>query len=70
MVKSLPAVQETQVRFRGQEHPLEKGMATLSCLENPMDRGARWAAVYGVTILVSLMAQIVRNLPAMQETQV
>ena len=35
-----------------------------------MDRGARWAAVHGVTILVSLMAQIVKNLPAMQETQV
>ena len=38
--------------------------------DNPMDRGARWAAVHGVTILVSLMAQIVKNLPAMQETQV
>ena len=41
-----------------------------SFLDNPMDRGARWAAVHGVTILVSLMAQIVKNLPAMQETQV
>ena len=28
MVKSLPAVQETQVRFLGQEDPLEKEMAT------------------------------------------
>ena len=27
---------------------LEKAMATHSCLENPMDRGAWWAAVYGV----------------------
>ena len=35
-----------------------------------MDRGARWAAVHGVTILVSLMAQIVKNLSAIQETQV
>ena len=27
-VKSLPAMQETQVRSLGQEDPLEKGMAT------------------------------------------
>ena len=30
MVKNLPAVQETRVRFLGQEDPLEKGMATHS----------------------------------------
>ena len=29
-VKSLPAMQETQVRFLGWEHPLEKEMATYS----------------------------------------
>ena len=29
-VKNLPAVQETQVEFLGQEDPLEKGMATHS----------------------------------------
>ena len=28
LVKNLPAVQETQVRFLGQEDPLEKEMAT------------------------------------------
>ena len=28
MVKNLPSVQETWVRFLGQEDPLEKGMAT------------------------------------------
>ena len=28
MVKSLPAMQETQVRSLGREYPLEKGMAT------------------------------------------
>ena len=28
MAKNLPAVQETSVRFLGQEEPLEKGMAT------------------------------------------
>ena len=32
-------------------HALEKEMATLhcSCLENPRDGGAWWAAIYGVT---------------------
>ena len=28
LVNHLPAMQETQVRFLGQEDPLEKGMAT------------------------------------------
>ena len=48
-VKNLPAVQETQVRSLGWENPLEKEMAThsYSCLENPKDRGAWWAAVHG-----------------------
>ena len=32
MVKNLPAVQETRVRFLGQEDPLEKGMATHSSM--------------------------------------
>ena len=30
MVKNLPTVQETQVRYLGQEDPLEKGMTTHS----------------------------------------
>ena len=53
-VKNLPAMQETQetwVRSRDQEDPLEKGMTThssCSCLENPMDRGAWWATVHGI----------------------
>ena len=46
-------MQETQVRSLGQEDPLEKEMAThssiLSCLGNPMDRGALQATVHGVT---------------------
>ena len=29
---------------RGNDNPLQ-----YSCQENPMDRGARWATVYGVT---------------------
>ena len=42
MVKNLPAMQETQVQFLGQEDPLEKEMATHSStrLENPMNKGA------------------------------
>ena len=44
-------MQETQVRFLGQEDSLEKGMASDSSIfawENPMDRGAWWATVHGV----------------------
>ena len=32
LVKNLPAMQETQVQFLGQEDPLEKGMATHSSI--------------------------------------
>ena len=32
MVKNLPAMQETWVRFLGWEDPLEKGMATYSSI--------------------------------------
>ena len=32
ILKSLPAVQETQVRSLGQDDPLEKGMATYSSI--------------------------------------
>ena len=50
MVKNLPAMQETWVPSLDQEDPLEKGMATSPAflLENPMDRGAGQATVYGV----------------------
>ena len=49
-------MQETQVQSLRQNDPLEKGIAThstgtplqYSCLENPMDGRAWWAAVYGV----------------------
>ena len=49
-MKNLPAVQETRVQSLGWKDPLEKEMATHSstCLESLMDRGAWWAAVYGV----------------------
>ena len=32
VVENLPAMQETRVRSLGQEHPLEKGMATYSSI--------------------------------------
>ena len=32
LVKNLPAMQETLVRFLGQEDPLEKGQATYSSI--------------------------------------
>ena len=46
-----------------------------SCLGNPMDRGAWWATVHGVIkswtwLRASLIAELVKNLPAMQETWV
>ena len=51
MVKSLPAVWETQVWSLGQEDPLEKEMATHSSIlawKNPMDGGAWGNTVHGV----------------------
>ena len=47
MMKSLSAVQETQVWSLSQEDALEKDIQ-FSCLENPMDRGAWQATVHGV----------------------
>ena len=54
-----------------------------SCLKNPRDGGAWWAAVYGVaqswtqlkrlsssSSMASLVAQMVKRLPTMQETWV
>ena len=51
MVENLPAVQETQVQFLSEEHPLRRDGNPLqcSCLENFMDRGAWQATAHGVT---------------------
>ena len=52
--KNPPAMlesKEIQVRSLGQEDPLEDEMAThssISCLKNPMNRGAWWATVHEV----------------------
>ena len=51
MVKHLPAMPETRVRFLGQEDPLEKELATHSSIlawRIPMDGGPWQATVHGV----------------------
>ena len=52
MVTNLPAIQETQFLFLDWADPLAKGMATHSSIlawRIPMDRGASWATVHGIT---------------------
>ena len=51
MLKNLPAMPETRVRFLGRDDPLEKGTATYSSVHAwriPMDKGAWRAVVPGV----------------------
>ena len=50
MIKNLPVIQETQVRFLGWKDPLEKGMATHSGILAWKSQGQRtpWATVHGV----------------------
>ena len=52
LVENLSAIQETWVRSLGWEDPL--GNLPFQRLENPMDRGACWATVHGVTELDAL----------------
>ena len=52
MVKNPPTMWETWFQSLDWEDPLEKGMAThfsIITWRIPMDRGAWWAAVHGVT---------------------
>ena len=52
MVKNLPAMRETWVQSLDWKDPLEEGMAIHSSIlawRIPMDRGAWWATVHGVT---------------------
>jgi len=52
VIKNLPTVQETQVPSLSWEDPLEEETATHSSIfawKIPMDRGAWWATVHGVT---------------------
>ena len=51
-IKNPPAMQETWVQSLGWEDPLEDGMATHSSIlawRIPMDKGAWWGTVHGVT---------------------
>ena len=60
---------ETWVQSLGQEDPPEKRMSIHSSIlawRIPMDRVAWWAPLHGIA---SLAAQLVKNLPAMQETR-
>ena len=59
MVKNLPAMWEIRVQSLGWEDPLEEGMATHSSIlacRIPMDRGAWWATVHGVTKSQTLLS--------------
>ena len=52
MVKHLSMMWETRVQSLGWEDPLEEGLETHSIIlawRIPMDRGAWWAIVHGVT---------------------
>ena len=52
MGKNQPAMQETWVQSLSCKDPLEEGMATHSsnlAWRIPMDKGACWARVHGVT---------------------
>ena len=51
-LKHLPAMRETRVRSLVREDPPGEGNGNplqYSCLQNPMDGGALWATVHGVT---------------------
>ena len=51
MLKTPPAMQETQIRSLDQEDSRKEGMAIHSSIlawKNPMDRGAWWVTVHGV----------------------
>ena len=52
MVKNPPAMQESWARSLDWEDPLEEGMVNHSSIlawRIPMDRGASWATLHGVT---------------------
>ena len=51
-IRNLPTMQETRVQSLGQEDLLEEENGNplqYSCMENPMDRVAWWAAVQRIT---------------------
>ena len=57
MVKNLPAMWETRVQSLSWEDPMEEGMATQPSIlawRIPMDRGAWWMMIPGVTELETI----------------
>ena len=83
-VKNRPAVQETGVRSLGREDPLARGMETYSSIlawripwtEEPSRLQSMWSKESDTTERLihthsqALVAQSVKNLPAMQEIRV
>ena len=64
-------MQEMQVWSLGREDPLEKGnnnRLKYSCLGNPMDRGAWWATVHGVTKELDAIERLNANKTKKDET--
>ena len=71
IVKNLPAMWETLVGLLGWEGPLEKGMATHSsnlAWRMTARKSVGFLRFPRVPISASLVAQLVKNLPAMRET--
>ena len=65
-VKRLPAIRETWVRSLGREDSPGEGNGNplqYSCLENPMDGGAWWATVHGVTKSRTRLSDFPPSLP-------
>ena len=63
MVKNLPAMWETWVRFLGWGDPLEEGMATRSSIlawRIPMDRGA-----WRTTVHAAAAAKLLQSCPTL-----
>ena len=69
MVKDLPTKQETRVQSLGLEDPLEKGMTQFSSVQS-LSHVQFFATPWTAAHQASLVAQMVKNLPVMQETQV
>ena len=79
LVKNPPAMRETWVRSLGWEDPLEKGKAThcsilawriLWAMAHEVTKNWTRLSDFHLSRATSLIAQLVKNLPAMQETPV
>jgi len=71
-VKNPPAMRQIWVQSLGREDPLEEGMATHSSIlvwRIPMDRGAWWATVHGVTKRQTQLKQLSMHACTHRHTQ-